>query len=146
MIDAREFLKSFCKAESRIQLKEKQVKELQERLMSISAPMDKEMVAHTPNVGIMADTVAMIIDLQHEIDRQSAEIVKRKRELYDILDQIEPKSAVLLMEHFLKGKSLTEVAKMHHYERRWAKRRIASAIAELQAVLDEEIAIKNYDH
>lgn len=137
MMDAKEYLKSFREADERIQLKIRQVKDLQERLTSISVPMDKEAVSHTPNVEIMADTVALILDLQREIDGQSAELINRKRELYGILDQIEPTGAALLTEHFLQGKSLAEVGRIHHYERRWAKRRIAGAVAELQAVLDQ---------
>ena len=55
MIDARDYLNSFRIADSKIQLKSQQMQKLRERLLSLSAPMDKEQVSHTPNVGIMAD-------------------------------------------------------------------------------------------
>ena len=113
MTDAREYLRSFRLAESRIQLKTRQVKDLQDRLLCISAPMDKEMVSHTPNVGVMADTIAMIIDLQNEIDQQAAEIVNQKRELFRMLDQIDPEYATLLTEHYLDGMSFVEIGRIH---------------------------------
>ena len=138
MTDAREYLRSFRLAESRIQLKTRQVKDLQDRLLCISAPMDKEMVSHTPNVGVMADTIAMIIDLQNEIDQQAAEIVNQKRELFRMLDQIDPEYATLLTEHYLDGMSFVEIGRIHGYERRWAKRRIAKAIEEFQEILSQQ--------
>ena len=66
-VNALEYLKSFRLAESRIQLKTRQVKDLQDRLLCISAPMDKEVVSHTPNVAAMtceaceAETQARLI-------------------------------------------------------------------------------------
>ena len=88
MTDARKYLESFRIQESRIQLKTEQVQSLQERLTSITAPMDKEQVSHTKNVGIMADTVAMIVDIQREIDQQTADLYRRKREAYQLLEKL----------------------------------------------------------
>ena len=130
-VNALEYLKSFRLAESRIQLKTRQVKDLQDRLLCISAPMDKEVVSHTPNVGVMADTIAMIVDLQKEIDQQAAIIIHQKRELFLLLDQIDPDYATV-------GKSFVEIGKIHGYERRWAKRRMSKAVAQLQEILDQQ--------
>ena len=47
MIDAREYLHSFRIADSKIQLKIQQVQKLNDRLLSLTAPMDKEQVSHT---------------------------------------------------------------------------------------------------
>ena len=67
MTDAREYLTSIRKAEERLSLKKRQVENLRDRLTSLSVPTDKEVVSHTPNVGVMADTVAMIADMEAEI-------------------------------------------------------------------------------
>ena len=140
IINAREYLRSFKTEESRVQLKTRQLKDLQDRLQCISAPMDKEVVSHTPNVGIMADMVAMIVDMQNEIEQQTAEILCRKREAYLLLNQIDPEKASLLIDHFIDEKSLTEIGRTRHIEKRWVKRRIASAIADFQGVLDRQSA------
>ena len=55
MTDAREYLTSIRKAEERLSLKKRQVENLRDRLTSLSVPTDKEVVSHTPNVGVMAD-------------------------------------------------------------------------------------------
>ena len=127
-VNALEYLKSFRLAESRFQLKTRQVKDLQDRLLCISAPMDKEVVSHTPNVGV----------IQKEIDQQAAIIIHQKRELFLLLDQIDPDYATLLSEHYLDGKSFVEIGKIHGYERRWAKRRMSKAVAQLQEILDQQ--------
>ena len=64
MVDAREYLSYFRVAESRIRLKIKQIQSLQDRLRSISVPMDNEQVSHTRNVEIMAETISIIVDMQ----------------------------------------------------------------------------------
>ena len=99
MTDAREYLMYLKKAEAIIELKVKQLQNLQDRLSCISAPLEKEQVSHTRNVAILADTIAMIVDMQKEIDRQTNEVVKRKREAYALMDRIKPESASILIDH-----------------------------------------------
>ena len=53
-MNARQYLKSLRNKESRIQIKMRQIQKLRDRLLSTSAPMDKEQVSHTTNVSVMA--------------------------------------------------------------------------------------------
>ena len=86
MINALDYLQAFRVAEQRIQLKIQQEQRLREQLANISAPVNQEHIAHTKNVGIMADTVAAIIDIENEIDQQTSELFKKKKEAYHLLD------------------------------------------------------------
>ncbi len=140
MINARVYLGSFQKAEARIEIKKRQLMDLQDRLTCITAPMDKELVSHTRNVDAMSDTIALIIDLKNELEEQTAAYIRRKREAYQLLEQIAPEKSIYLIEHYFDGKSLTEISGMHHIDKRWAKRRIASAIADFQLVLDQHMS------
>ncbi len=140
MIDARVYLSSFQKAEARIEIKKRQLMDLQDRLTCITAPMDKELVSHTRNVDAMPDTIALIIDLKNELEAQTAENFRRKREAYQLLEQIDPEKSVYLIEHYIEGKTLAEISRTHHIEKRWVKRRIASAIADFQLVLNQYVA------
>ena len=137
MIDARTYLESFRPAESRLQLKIRQLNGIRERVLSITAPSGKEFVSHTPNVGIMADTVAMIIDMENEVEKQVNDIMQRKREAYLLIDQIKPKSAQMLMDYYFEGKSLSEIGSSLHIVKRHAQRKLNEAIAEFQVVLDQ---------
>lgn len=138
MIDAREYLSYFRIAESRIELKAKQIQSLQDRLLSLSPVLDQEHVSHTKNVAVMADTIAIITDIQRDIDKQTSKIFQRKREAYQLLDQISPQNAAILIERYFDRKTVDAISQMIHVTKRQAQRRINEAIEEFQAVLDNE--------
>ena len=140
MIDAREYLQYFKVAESRIELKIKQIRSLQDRLSSLSAPMDKEQISHTRNVAIMADTIAVIVDMQKEIDQQTSEIFKRKKEAFSLLDHIKPENAEILIDRYFDAKSLPVISQSLHVSKRQTQRRLSEAIQEFQIILNEKTA------
>ena len=137
MIDAREYLDYFRIAESRIRLKIKQIKSLQDRLCSISVSMDNEQVSHARNVEIMAETISVIVDMQKEIDQQTSTILRRKHEAYLLLDQIKPKNASLLMDRYFDGKTIMRISQKIHVTKRQAQRRLNEAIDEFQVILND---------
>ena len=85
MVDAREYLAYFRIADSKIDLKLKQIRSLEERLCNISPHTDSEQVAHTRNDSIMAETVAVIVDIQNDIDLREL-----KNELNKEIESIKP--------------------------------------------------------
>ena len=137
MIDAREYLHSIRLADSRIQLKIQQVQRLKDRLLSVSMPADKEQVSHTKNVEIMAETIAMIVDKQKEIDQENKEITKQKCEVIELTCQMPTENAQILLDHFLEGKTIMAIGKEHYFSKRQAQRRVKKALGEFQCLLDE---------
>lgn len=136
MINARKYLESFRTDESRIELKLKQMQNLQDRLCSISTFTVNEQVSHTRNVSVMADTMATIIDMQKEIDQQTSEIVRRKQEAYLLLDQIKPENAAILIDYYFEKKTIDAIGHAIHVEKRQTYRKLSEAIAELQTILN----------
>ncbi len=136
-MNARKYLKSIQVKESRIKIKMQQIQKLRDRLLSTSAPMDKEQVSHTTNVGVMADTIALIVDMQKEVDMQSAEYLKQKWEAMNLMDQIKPESAEILIDRYFEGKTFPEIGKERFITGRQAQRKEYTAIKEFQQVLDE---------
>ena len=137
MVDAREYLTYIKLTESRIDLKLKQIQTLEERLQNISPHMDSEYVSHTRNNDIMGDTVAVIIDIQKQIDRQTSEISKNKQEAFRIFDQMTPKYAEVLMEFYINRKTLQCISITNQITVRQVQRRLHDAIAEFQKILNE---------
>ena len=136
MIDARDYLNSFRIADSKIQLKSQQMQKLRERLLSLSAPMDKEQVSHTPNVGIMAETIATIVDKQKEIDRENNELTKKKCELIELMCRMSAENAGILLDHFVEG-TILAIGKNLFITKRQAQRRVNEAVIEFQNLLNE---------
>ena len=137
MNDAREYLEYFRTTEAKIKLKIKQIQSLQDRLLSLSPSLEQEHVSHTKNVAVMADTIAIITDIQRDIDQQTSEIFQRRREAYQLLDQISPENATILIARYFDGKTVQGISQMIHVTKRQAQRRINDAIEELKGVLNE---------
>lgn len=136
-MNAREYLESFIQSEKKIELKINQVQKLQESLTMLSAPMDKEQVSHSRNVSVMAETVAQIVDMEKEIDQQTAELFNRKRKVFLLLDQISSDSASLLTEHYLNAIPLSEISKARFVSIRHIQRKLNRALDEFQPILDQ---------
>ena len=83
-------------------------------------------------------TIALIIDMQKEIDQQTAQLIKAEQETYRLFDRIHPESASILMEHFIRGKKTIDMGKSLCLSQRQIRRKLCEAIAELQKVFNEE--------
>ena len=71
--------------------------------------MDKEQVSHTTNVSVMADTIAMIVDMQKEVDAQASELLKEKWKAMKLMEQIRPESSEILTARYFEGKTFPEI-------------------------------------
>lgn len=142
MIEARKYLRSFREKESRIQIKLEQIQRLKDRLLSTSAPMDKEQVSHTTNVAVMADTIAMVVDMQKEVDAQASELLKEKWKAMKLMEQIRPESSEILTARYFEGKTFPEIGQEKFITERQAQRKEKEAIREFQRVLDHNEPIE----
>ena len=142
MIDAQVYLASIRAMGIRLQTKIQQVQRLRDSLRSITVALDQELVSHTKNVDAMADTIAMMIDIEKEVDQQTSEYLKAKREALRLLERIKPESATILVERYFEGKTFIEIGKIIFVTERQAQRRCKEAIREFQRVLDENDSLK----
>ena len=71
----------------------KQLQVLEDRLHTTTVPIDTERVSHTKTTDAMAETIAIVIDLQEEINMQKCQLAEAKRDAFRLLDQISPDSA-----------------------------------------------------
>ncbi len=147
MIDAYEYLSSIRAVEIRIQMKIDQVHRLRDRVDSISAPpLDKDHVTHTKDLSAMQKTLAMIFDLEREIDQQTCELIGKKQEALCIFDQMHAESAQILSCYYLKGQSTKDLGKTMFLSRRQVQRRLKEALREFQAVLCQKMPRTGSSH
>lgn len=100
--------------------------------------MDKEQVSHTKNVGIMAETIATIVDKKNEVDRENSELTKKKCELIEFMCQMPAEDAKILLDHFLDSKTILAIDKELFITKRQAQRRVNEAVIEFQNLLNEQ--------
>ncbi len=137
MTDAREYLESIRKTELRLQMKKQQLQTLKDRLLCITPAMDQELVSHTRNVGAMGDSIAMILDLEKEIDQETKEFMRVKLKALGLMNLIAPEDSAILIERFLEAKTFPEIGKTLYVTERQAQRRLKKAVTEYQQVLNE---------
>ena len=136
MIDARQYLRSYRAKEARLQIKLEQIQSMKDRLLSTSAPMDREQVSHTTNVSVMADTIAMMVDMQKEADAQASALLRERWKAMKLMEEISPESAVILTDRYFEGKTYSEIGREVFITERQAQRKERDAIREFQRVLD----------
>ena len=136
MIEAEAYLESIRALDARIQMKIRQIQSLRDSLTSIYVSTDSERVSHTPNVDLMADTVATIIRIENEIDKQTSELFDKKQRIIGLLDRLKAESANVLSGYYIEGKSTKELSNSLFMTRRQVQRKINKAIEEFQTVLN----------
>ena len=136
MIEAEAYLESIRALDARIQMKIRQIQSLRDSLTSIYVSTDSERVSHTPNVDLMADTVATIIRIENEIDKQTSELFDKKQRTICLLDRLKAESANVLSGYYIEGKSTKELSNSLFMTRRQVQRKINKAIEEFQTVLN----------
>ena len=136
MMDARQYLESLADARERIKLNKERVQKLHESLTTLSAPMDKEQVSHTKNVAVMADTIARIIDMEKEIDKQTEALYGMQQQARIYLNMLKPMNARVLTLHYIDGMLYENIGKEIGYASSTVFLIRKNAIQELQDVFD----------
>ena len=139
MLKALDYLDSVRTIESKIQIKTRQAQHLRETMCNNTVTMDTEQVSHTRNVSAMANTMAMILDIEEEISKLRNILCKRQKEILTILDKMEPEYASVLSGRFIEGKSVKELRTVLFLSRRQIERRMNDALAEFQIKLNDLI-------
>ncbi|MBQ9210182.1 MAG: sigma-70 family RNA polymerase sigma factor [Clostridia bacterium] len=139
MMKAFDYLDSIRAMEIRIQLKARQAQHLRDTMSNITAPMDKEQVSHTKNVSAMQDAMAMVLDLEEEISQLKNMLMKRRKEIMTILDQMKPEYADVLSGRFIEGKSTKELGNIMFLSMRSIERRLNEALDAFQLMLNDLI-------
>ncbi len=114
------------------------MQQLRDKVTNISAPvMEKDRVLHTKDHSVMEKTMAMLLDLEKEIDQQTYQLETRKTEALHLFEQMNAEDGRILACYFLEGKSTTDVGKTLFLSRRHVQRRLKEALHEFQLILSK---------
>ena len=118
-MDTKQYLTSVRYLEQRLRVKRIHVESVQKDIDSGSIYARK----------IMAE-------VRDETIQAEKNYLKAKQEAMDLLNQIHPESAMILTQRYWEKKTMPAIANGLYLSERQAYRRLNSAIAEFQAVLD----------
>lgn len=137
MTKAEKFLNYILDLQKKVDIKTAQIRRLHERLTSLSVPTDKEHVDHTPNYDVMGETIALIVQLEKEIDIQTKQLVAMQNRADVYFDLLTPDSNSVLTERYKNGRTIEEIAAMRGISGRTVYRQHKDAIMELDELLPE---------
>ncbi len=90
----------------------------------------------------MANTIAMVVDMQKEVDSQASELLKEKWKAMKLMEQIRPESSEILTAQYFEGKTFPEIGQEMFVTERQAQRKEKEAIREFQGVLERNDPIE----
>ena len=97
---------------------------------------------HSPNrnTGRMEETIAKIIDLEHEIDRDIDALVDLKQEIIHIVNSIESAEYRTILEmRYLQFKKWEQIALSMSTDLRWVYRMHGRALNEIQHIINSPL-------
>ena len=123
MMDTKQYLTSVRYLEQRLRMKQIHAESMQKDLNY---------------GGILPSTYIrqVMAEIRNETIQAEENFLKAKQEAMDLLNQIHPESAMILTQRYWEKKTMPAIANGLYLSERQAYRRLNSAIAEFQAVLD----------
>lgn len=100
--------------------------------------MGGERVQSSGSQQKMADTVAKIVDMQNQINREIDELIEYKKEARNLLCEIEADCMTLLHKRYFVFKTWEQIAVDMGFTYQWVSGGLhQKALAQMQKVLDE---------
>lgn len=115
---AKEYLEQAYRLDQRINSKLEQKEALRCLATKSTATIRKNPVSSSSNDSFMEDAVIKIVDMEKEIDREIDRLVDLKREIYQVIGQVEnPVYQTLLELRYLSFRTWDEIGAEMNYTR-----------------------------
>lgn len=139
MSEAKEYLMGLALLDARIDSRQCELEDLQDRLTHITATLspDKGGGGGGPQ-DRMASTIARIVDLQGQINADIDGFVARKEKALRMLDGMKnPVHMTILHRRYFLGQSFERIASDMNYTYRWVTRLHGRALQDYERVMKE---------
>ena len=132
---AKEYLGQAYRIEQRINSKLEQVASLRELATKATSTLRHGKSTSGKTVQPMSDTIAKIVDLEAEINRDIDHLVDTKREIISVIKRIQnPEHQTLLELRYLCFKTWAEVSIKLNLDSRWVRRLHDRALREVNEI------------
>ena len=137
-MDAKEFLSRAYLLDLQIQTKMQQIEMLRAFASRVSSGIRKDVVKHDRSQNRMEDTVLKIMEEEEELNRKIDELVDSKRDIREVIDQVENvRQRVILEKRYLLFQDWIVIAIDLNITRRWMDINHGQALRLVQRILDE---------
>ena len=130
---AKEYLSQAYRLDRRIESKLDQLSALRDTATKATAVMNNIVVSHTRNVFSLQDTIAKIIDMEDELNRDIDELVDLKREIAQLIKAVmNPQYQLILEMRYLSYKNWRDIAEALELEDRYVFKLHGLALKEFE--------------
>lgn len=134
---AKEYLNQAYWLDRRINSKLEQISALRETATKATSVMNDTPVSHSRNVQSMQETIAKIVDMEHELDREIDALVDLKREITQIIKSVPSFEYKTILElRYLTFKSWSEIATLMNYDVRYVYKMHGRALKKIDELLE----------
>lgn len=136
---AKEYLQQAFRIDQRINGKLEMVARLRESATKVTSNISDMPRSSSPNLQTMETTVAKLVDLEEEINRDVDALVDLKREIMQTIGQLEkPEHQMILESRYLCYKSWEQIALEMNVQIRWVYRLHGRALSALEQKLNTD--------
>lgn len=130
-MNAKDYLSQAFKLDQRINSKLEQVSMLRELALKTTSVLKEDNVQSTRQRSPMENALVNLMSLEEEINEDIDRLVDLKREMSNLISEMESPSHRLLLElRYLSGSTWEEVATIMGYDIRWVYRLHRKALKE----------------
>ncbi|MEG0935705.1 MAG: hypothetical protein RSJ41_08950 [Clostridia bacterium] len=134
---AKEYLQQAFRIDQRINGKLEMVARLRESATKVTTNISDMPRASSPNLQTMESTVAKLVDLEADINRDVDALVDLKREIIDTIGTLDkPEHQMVLESRYLCYKSWEQIALEMNVQLRWVYRLHGRALSALEQKLN----------
>lgn len=136
MMKAKAFLKQIEKLDKMIENKTFEVEYWKSIANGTTAQMGGERVQSSGSQQKMADAVVKYIELENEVARQIDVLIDTKKDVINVIEQLDPIEYDLLHKHYVQHFTLYEIAALYGNSYSWAVTIHGRALKNVQNILD----------
>lgn len=134
---AKEYMEQARYLDMQINSKIEQVRTLNELATKVTTVYSDMPYSPNRNTGRMEETIAKIIDLESEIDRDIDALVDLKREIMRVVNSVESAEYRTILEmRYLQFKKWEQIALLMSTDLRWVYRMHGKALKEVQQIIN----------
>lgn len=136
-LNAKEFLQQIKKLDKLIENTMAEVERWKEIANNTTVNMSGERVKSSGNHDTIANAICTYLDLEAENKRRIAELVEKRRDIINVIEQLDSSEYDLLHKIYVQGFTLQEVASLYDRRYEWATTTQGRALKQVQIILNK---------
>lgn len=134
---AKDFLLQIKKLDKLIENKMAEAQQWREIANNTSVDMSRERVQSSGSYDVTANAICTYLDLDAEIAKRLDELIAAKKDVLDVIEQLNATEYDVLHKIYVQGFTLQDVASLYNRRYEWATTTQGRALKHVQIILNK---------